>query len=81
MERIKLSKEEKVVLRLLQNTDVCLEAYPVHTFCAAVRSLQRKRLARGFWSEEAGLVAAILTEEGVIYLSVNPSLRNPVDWK
>ena len=49
-------------------------------FAPAVRSLERKGLVCGYWSEEAGLADAVLTESGEAYLFLNPRLRNPVDW-
>ena len=45
MERIRLTKDEKAVLRMLQNTDACPSTYPQGKFAGAVRSLQRKGLA------------------------------------
>lgn len=45
MERIRLTKDEKAVLRMLQNTDACPSTYPRGKFAGAVRSLQRKGLA------------------------------------
>lgn len=80
MERVRLTKEEKKVLRMLQNTDVCPTTYPKSKFNGAVRSLQRKGLARGYWSEEVGLACSVLTDEGKIYLATNPRLTNPMNW-
>ena len=50
-------------------------------FAHAVRSLEQKGLVRGFWSEESGLVHAVLTGVGETYIYFNPRLKNPVDWK
>ena len=80
MERVRLTKEEKKVLRMLQNTDVCPTTYPKSKFNGAVRSLQRTGLARGFRSEEVGLVCSVLTDEGKLYLATNPRLTNPINW-
>lgn len=80
MERIRLTKDEKTVLRMLQNADACPVAYPRCKFDGAVRSLQRKGLARGHWSEEKGLLCSTLTDEGAEYLATYPLLANPVDW-
>lgn len=80
MERVRLTKEEKKVLRMLQNTDVCPTTYPKSKFNGAVRSLQRKGLARGFRSEEVGLACSVLTDEGKLYLATNPRLTNPINW-
>lgn len=80
MERVRLTKEEKAVLRMLQNTDTCPTTYPRSKFNGAVRSLQRKGLARGFNSEEVGLAYSVLTDEGKLYLATNPRLTNPINW-
>lgn len=80
MERVRLTKEEKAVLRMLQNTDVCPTTYPKSKFNGAVRSLQCKGLARGFRSEEVGLACSVLTDEGKLYLATNPRLTNPINW-
>ena len=81
MERIRLSKEEKQVLRLLSNGMGCPDTYPFHIFAACVDSLERKGLAKGAWAEGHKLVNACITGRGKAYLLANPSLRNPVDWK
>lgn len=80
MERIRLTKDEKAVLRMLQNTDACPSTYPQGKFAGAVRSLQRKGLANGHWTEEKGLVCSTLTDEGTEYLATYPRLTNPADW-
>ena len=81
MERIRLSKEEKQVLRLLSNGMGCPGTYPAHIFATCVESLERKGLAKVAWTEGHKIVDAHLTDSGNTYLSLNPSLRNPVDWK
>lgn len=81
MERIRLSKEEKQVLRLLRDVACCPDTYPLHIFAACVDSLERKGLAKGAWDSGHKLVDARITAIGNTYLSLNPSLRNPVDWK
>ena len=80
MERVRLTKEEKAVLRMLQNTDVCPTTYPKSKFNGVVRSLQRKGLVRGFWSEEEGLICSVLTDEVAEYLATYPRLTNPINW-
>ena len=81
MGKIHLTKHEKEVLRLIQSLGGCPETYPYDVFAACVRSLQRKGFVRGFWSEEKGLVTVVVTDEGMLYMAENPTLRNPVDWK
>ena len=81
MKRIRLSSEEKTVLRMLANGCGCPDIYPRHVFVSAVGSLERKGLAQGAWTEGYDLEDARITRQGMVYLSQNPTLRNPVDWK
>lgn len=81
MKRIRLSSEEKTVLRMLANGFGCPDIYPRHVFVSAVGSLERKGLAQGAWTEEHDLDDARITWQGKVYLAHNPTLRNPVDWK
>lgn len=77
MERIKLSKREKQVLRIL-----CQQGYDgLSEFDdAAVRSLDHQGLVRGAYVEGGGVEDARLTNYGKEYIADNPKLRNPVNW-
>lgn len=81
MERIYLSKNEKQVLRWLRSHNGYKATMPRASFERALRMLQEKDLAIGFWSEEEGLVEAHLTSGGEGYIEDNPTLCNPIDWK
>jgi len=81
MERIRLSKNEKEVLRLVSLGDICPDTYPKHTFALCVRSLERKGLVKGAFIEGGDVEGARLTRNGRDYLIENPGLRNPIDWK
>lgn len=81
MERIKLTKAEKQVFRLVVNKQACPETYPKHVYTGCILSLERKGLVKGVYAEGGKAVDARLTEEGACYFSTNPSLRNPQDWK
>lgn len=82
MERIRLTKQEKTVLRLLASgCNECPDAYPRHIFVSCIRSLEQKGLAKGAWQEGGEMEDARLTPFGREYLAENPSLRNPVDWR
>lgn len=81
MERIKLTKDEKTVLRFLYNRCGCPDIYPRHIFVSCVESLERHGLAKGAWTEGYDLDDARITRQGKVYLAHNPTLRNPVDWK
>lgn len=81
MKRIKLSKDEKQAMRLLASVGWCPDTYPFHRFALGVEGLEEKGLALAAWASGHELVSAGLTTKGETYLALNPSLRNPVDWK
>lgn len=79
-DRIKLSKRAKMVFRLIESGH---RSCPPHIlqahFNAGARELQKRGLA--FCHEEAGDVEAIrLSDDGKLYLSEHPALRNPINW-
>ena len=52
MERIRLGKDEKKVLRMVAvGRGVCPSEYPSHAFNASVRSLEQKGLVKGAYEE------------------------------
>lgn len=81
MKRIRLSRNEKRVLRLLNADLWCPDTMPFHKFAAGCIGLERKGLAQCAWASGHELVDAVITMEGKFYIAENPSLRNPVDWK
>lgn len=81
MERIRLSKDEKKVLRMVAcGLGVCPSEYPSHTFNASVRSLDKKGLVKGAYEEGGNVADARMTQYGRQYIAENPDLRNPVNW-
>ncbi len=81
MERIKLTKTEKTVFRLIMDGNGSRpDEYPADKFSGAVKSLDRKGLVKAMYEEGGGVVDSMPTSEGRLYLSENPSLRNPVNW-
>lgn len=81
MERIRLSKREKQVLRLLHSGfENCPDTYPRYIFAACVSSLERKGLVRAAWASGHEPATAELTDFGMAYLAENPALINPVNW-
>lgn len=76
MERIRLTKREKRVLRTLsqQGFDALSEFD-----AAAIRSLDNQGLVRGAYVEGGGVEDARLTNYGKEYIANNPRLRNPVN--
>lgn len=77
MERIKLTKREKRVLRTLSRQGF----YALSEFDAtAVRSLDNHGLVQGAYIEGGGVEDARLTNYGKEYIADNPRLRNPIDW-
>jgi len=81
MERIKLTKQEKEVLRLVNAVGKCPDTYPLHVFCECVGTLEQKGLVKVMWAEGHEFVDVRMTATGQTYMALNPELRNPVDWK
>ncbi len=81
MEEIRLSKNEKKVLRLIVSGNDCPDTFPMHIFVGCIRSLERKGLVKGAYTEGGGVEAARLTSEGRCLLAENPKLSNRINWK
>ena len=80
MERIKLTKTEKQVLRLVKKGESCPDTYPAHVYVGCILSLDRKGLVNGFYTEGGKVIDARLTNFGKSYIFSNPKLRNPLPW-
>lgn len=80
MERIKLSKNEKVVLRLVAHYGLRPKEYPEHKYNAGIRQLTQKGLVKSLYQEGGDLVDIIITDQGEQYMAENPKLTNPVNW-
>lgn len=81
MERIKLSKSDKEVLRMIASGQhQCPAEYPSHTFNTAVRMLKSKELITAHCREGGDVFDARITDYGRQYMAEYPSLRNPIDW-
>ena len=80
MERIHLTKDEKIVFRLISQREECPDGFPPHIFSRCVRSLERKGLVKGAYVSGGGVIDARLSPDGEIYLAENPKLTNPIDW-
>lgn len=82
MERIKLSRKEKQVLRLLSMKEKKRpDMFPEHEYNPALRSLERKGLVKVIWVQGNTVWHVSLTNEGNMYLSENPNLYNPINWE
>lgn len=81
MERIKLSRTEKQVLRLLQMHEGRPVYFPEHLYVAAIDSLERLGLVNAGWAEGHELVDAWLSAYGAMYMAQNPKLSNPINWQ
>ena len=78
MERIRLTKREKAVLRILSKQGYeALSEFDA----SAVRSLSELGFVKAAFTEGGGVEDAKLTTKGKEYLREFPSLRNPVDWE
>lgn len=82
MEKVRLSKNEKEVLR---NVSLNVAHWPdgmeAGSLSFALSSLERKGFVRVARASGHEPVAAELTDLGIAYLENNPRLENPVDWK
>ena len=77
MERIRLTKREKRVLKTLHRQDfTALSEFDT----ASVRSLSTHGLVHAAYIEGGGIEDAKLTNMGKAYMQLNPKLRNPVNW-
>lgn len=81
MKRIKLTKEEKKTLRIVDKFNgKCPCGFPLHVYNLSVRSLERKGLVKAAYLEGGAVEDARTTDEGKHYLCDNPNLRNPINW-
>ncbi|MCH5220297.1 MAG: hypothetical protein J1F20_06965 [Muribaculaceae bacterium] len=81
MERIKLSKNEKRLLRNIQSEVAYWpDGMSDEVVSCTATSLEAHGLIHVIW--ESGHIArdATLTETGIAYLVQNPQLYNPIDW-
>ncbi len=69
-------------MRLLNNRQyTCPKATPFAVFNDGAHELESNHLAICFEEEGGNVEIARLTDAGKLYISQNPDLRNPVDWK
>lgn len=82
MERIRLSRAEKKILRLLSIKEQKRpDMFPEHEYNPALRSLEKKNLVNVV-RVDGGIVWHVsLTFEGKMYLTENPNLYNPIRWE
>lgn len=82
MERIKLSKNEKMLLRNVgADLDYWPDDFSDQAITHALSSLENKKLVHVAWSSGMTPVASELTDFGRVYLDNNPKLLNPVQWR
>lgn len=81
MERLKLSKTEKRIIRLLNAGFVDIPTdIPYDKYATAANSLKNKGLVRCTILTNGAIWDISLTKSGKFYLHENPQLYNPVDW-
>lgn len=81
MERIKLTKEEKKILRELNRGSTSVpDRMNNYAFFDAVVSLKDKRLVMAITEYETNVHGLKLTARGYAYLRDNQLLLNPVNW-
>lgn len=80
MDRIKLTKDEKILIRALKEGETDTPLLTDGAKYLAARSLERKGLVDVIFCY--GKVENIkLSYECKAYLETNPLLRNPIDWR
>ena len=81
MEKLKLTKSEKRVFRLLASGFTGIPSdIPYDRYILAVRSLKDKGLVYCSFLTDDTLWVIRITEKGRFYIFENPNLKNPVDW-
>lgn len=81
MERIKLSKKEKALLRnIASGVSYPPDNMSIEVISCTASFLERKGLIVVVWASGHEFVSAQLTDFGKYYLAANPDLRNPIDW-
>ena len=75
MERVKLSKNEKKVMRCIASEGRCADSFPAEVYSRSVRSLERKGLVKGGYIEGGEAGSARLTPDGRVFLAENPNLK------
>ena len=82
MDRLQLSKEERIVLRQIslgwKDSSLTMSEDRYRLACI---NLERLGLIRVAWLTGYQILSASLTEYGVSYLAWNPRLRNPINYK
>lgn len=81
MKKIYLTRKETQVLRLVHSGCGCPETFTFDVFVVCVDELERKCLVCCAWAEGHYLEDVRMSDRGKAYMALNPSLRNPVDWK
>lgn len=81
MQKVRLTRNEKRTLRLLAAGLWCPDSMPFHQFAAGCIGLKRKGFAQCTRVSGHELADAQITTEGETYLAINPTLRNPIEWK
>lgn len=82
MERTKLNKDDKKILRLLEKYGQdALDTMPRSRVRRALRVLESHSLVKVAWLEGGDYEAVMLTRDGWDLLIENPRLHNPIDWK
>ncbi len=81
MERIRLSKTEKELLKRINlYGDECIVDFPSCEVSQCIHSLEAKGVVKGAYIEGGGVESVLITKEGKSYIRNNPNLTNPMDW-
>ena len=81
MERIKLSKKEKALLRnIASGVSYPPDNMSIEVISCTASFLERRGLIVVVWASGHEFVSARLTKYGIAYLQENPKLNNPINW-
>ena len=81
MERIKLSKKEKALLRnIASGVSYPPDNMSIEVISCTASFLERRGLIVVVWASGHEFVSARLTNYGIAYLQENSKLNNPINW-
>ncbi len=79
MERAKLSKNEKKMMRCIASGGRCAGSFPAEVYSRCARSLERKGLVKGGYIEGGEADSTRLAPDGRDNLAGNSNLTNPIN--
>lgn len=81
MDMVYLSKSEKEVLRIILFHPEQMEVLYDPFFEPDIVDLETKGFIRCGWASGHELYSVEIAQKGRTYITINPKLKNPVDWE